>query len=52
MTPDNLASWPPEMRYRYEERAAIKQDSGTPLETAEREALRETWDLHLRGEIK
>lgn len=41
-----LHEWPkdPELRYRYEERAAIKEfQGGTPRAQAEEEALQEVW---------
>lgn len=44
-----LDQWDPDWRYRYEERAAIKEfDGGTPRARAEAEALEETWAEYLR----
>ncbi len=40
----DVRSWPKELRYRYEERAGIKEfDGATPRDRAEREACEETW---------
>lgn len=38
-----LEQWPADLRYEFEERVAIKIDSGTPVERAEAEAMAETW---------
>lgn len=38
-----LDRWPEELLFLYQERVAIKMDSGIPEKQAEEQALRETW---------
>lgn len=43
-----LAEWPADLRYRYEERAGIKEDSGMERAQAEAQALQEMWERRNR----
>ncbi len=51
INPKDINTWPPELRYRLEERIGIKMDSNTPEWRAEREALKETWEQFCNGDI-
>jgi hypothetical protein len=44
-----LSEWSEELKYRYEERAGIREfEGGTPRARAEQEALKEVWAAHVR----
>ncbi len=54
INPKDINTWPPELRYRYEERVGIKMDNmyPPPLWLAEMDAMQETWEQFCNGDIE